>query len=295
MSSREPERITVDQLVERFAVLLLDAYGVLVHHEGALPGAAELVTWLNRSGKPYHIVTNDASRLPGTSAARFRRMGLAIPEERIITSGSLLAPYFARHGLEGARCLVLGPEDSARYVSEAGGEVVTPEDPLVMDADVLVVCDEVGYRFVETVDRVLSALFRRFDAGRPMRLLLPNPDLVYPKGDLGSYGITAGSIARLLEGALRQRYPGWDEVSFVRLGKPAAPIFVEAVRRARVEPSEMVMVGDQLDVDIKGANDFGIPSALVSTGLTRPDQLASGEILPTYVVEPWPWRHRAGC
>jgi HAD superfamily hydrolase (TIGR01450 family) len=287
MSSREPERTTVGQLVERFAVLLLDAYGVLVHHEGALPGAAELVTWLNSARKPYYIVTNDASRLPGTTAARFRRMGLAIPEERIITSGSLLAPYFARQGLEGARCLVLGPEDSARYVSEAGGVVVTPKRT-VLDADVLVVCDEVGYRFVETVDRVLSALFRRFDAGRPMRLLLPNPDLVYPKGGLASYGITAGSIAHLLEGALRQRYPGCDEVSFVRLGKPAAPIFDETVRRARVEPSEMVMVGDQLDVDIKGANDFGIPSALVSTGLTRPDQLAAGGILPSYIVEDWP-------
>lgn len=292
MSTSEPERITVDQLVERFAVMLLDAYGVLVHHDGALPGAAELVTWLNRSGKPYQIVTNDASRLPSTSAARFHRMGLAIPEERIITSGSLLAPYFAQHGLEGARCLVLGPEDSARYVTDAKGEVVTPDpgnDRFIPDADVLVVCDEVGYRFVETVDQVLSALFRRFDAGRPMQLLLPNPDLVYPKGASRSYGITAGSIARLFEGALQQRYPGCDGITFVRLGKPAAPIFVEAVRRTQTEAIQMVMVGDQLDVDIKGANDFGIPSALVSTGLTRPDQLASSAILPTYLMEKWPW------
>lgn len=268
------------ELFERFEVLLLDAYGVLVHHGGALPGAAELIATLNARGKRYFILTNDASRSNQTSAARFSEMGLAIEAGQIISSGGLLARHFARHDLGGRSCVVLGPDDSRQLVRAAGGVLVAPGG----DAEVLVVCDEVGYAFVETVDRALSALFARLDAGRPVTLVLPNPDLVYPKGAGQSYGITAGCIACIFEAALAQRYPDRDGLRFSRLGKPNPPIFEEAARRAGTR--DLVMVGDQLGTDIKGANDFGIPSALVRTGLTRAADLErAGAVRPTYLVD----------
>lgn len=270
-----PLTVTLDDLLARHAVLLLDAYGVLLHHAGPLPNSPELVERLNRSGKPYYILTNDASRLPSTSAARFAAMGLAIPEQRVITSGCLLAGHFAHHGLAGQRCLVLGPEDSRAYVRQAGGQVVEPGD----DAAVLVICDEVGFAFVETVDATLTLLFRRLDAGQPVHLLCPNPDLVYPKTEHG-FGITAGSIANLFETALRQRYPDRDDLRFARLGKPERPIFDEALRRAGTR--DAVMVGDQLGTDIKGALDAGLPAALVATGLDR--YRPEGPVQPTYLL-----------
>jgi HAD superfamily hydrolase (TIGR01450 family) len=273
--------ITIDELIERYEVLLLDAYGVLMHHGGALAGAAELVHHLNRTDKPYYILTNDASRLPETSADRFAYMGLQIPTERIITSGSLLAPYFEEHRLQGARCLVLGPRDSGIYVEQAGGRVMAVDDRAT-SPQVLVVCDEVGYGFVQTVDRVLSLLFASFDADESVRLILPNPDLVYPK-DEKSYGITAGSIALIFEQALKMRYPGMGDTGFVALGKPHAPIFEEAVRRAGSR--DLVMVGDQLATDIKGASDFGIDSVLVQTGLARVQDADSAAVRPTYVLK----------
>jgi len=64
--------IAIETLIDRYEVLLLDAYGVLVHSSGTLAGAAELITKLNRAAKPYYILTNDASRLPATAAARFQ-------------------------------------------------------------------------------------------------------------------------------------------------------------------------------------------------------------------------------
>lgn len=271
---RDPPVVTIDELLERHAVLLLDAYGVLLHHAGPLPGAPELVRRLNRSGRSYFILTNDASRLPATSARRFGAMELPIPEERLITSGGLLTAHFAARRLAGARCVVLGPEDSALYVRQAGGFVVPPSDE---EASVLVVCDEVGYGFVETVDATLTLLFHRLDAGLPLHLILPNPDLVYPKDEHG-FGVTAGSIATMLEAALDQRYPGRG-LRFERLGKPNRPIFDEAARRAGT--MDLVMVGDQLGTDICGALEFGIAAALVETGL---DRYREGSLRPTYRV-----------
>jgi ribonucleotide monophosphatase NagD (HAD superfamily) len=40
---KEIQKITIDELIKRYSVLLLDAYGVLVHSSGGLEGAGELL------------------------------------------------------------------------------------------------------------------------------------------------------------------------------------------------------------------------------------------------------------
>ncbi len=283
-------QITIDELMDRYDVLLLDAYGVLVHSTGVLAGAARLIEKLEQASKPYYIVTNDASRLPATAAARFQGLGLPIEAGRIITSGALLEDYFDRHRLAGSRCVVLGPRDSERYVELAGGGVVSPSDAF----DVLIVADESGFPFLETVDTVLTALIRRFDRGEHVHLLLPNPDLIYPKSGPrpGSgtdsepgFGITSGSIALVIEAALHQRYPGRGGLSFEKLGKPHTAIFEEALRRSGTR--NMVMIGDQLATDIRGANAFGLDSVLVRSGVTHAEAIpADGEMRPTFILKP---------
>jgi len=259
----KPREITIEELIARYPVLLLDAYGVLVNACGALPGAAGLIDELNRSRKPYFLLTNDSSKLPLTAASRYQNFGLEIDPDRIITSGGLLKNYFKTHNLSGTRCAVLGPEDSAQYVSDAGGKVVSPANGF----DVVVIGDESGYPFVETVDTVLSELFRMVERREIIHLVLPNPDLIYPKADRG-FGITSGSIALIFEAALQLRYPGHAGLCFERLGKPNADIFQEALRRSGT--NNMVMIGDQLETDIRGANAFGLDSVLVGTGITDP-------------------------
>ena len=88
-------KITIEKMITKYSVLLLDAYAVLVHSSGALPGAARLIDTLNRTKKPFYILTNDASKLPATSSKLFQSFGLAIAPDQIITSGSLLVDYFA--------------------------------------------------------------------------------------------------------------------------------------------------------------------------------------------------------
>ena len=127
--------ITLDALIERYDGILFDAYGVLVHGDGIMPGARETVEALRKAGRPFCLVTNDASTLPQTAAARYRRLGLPLRPEQIVSSGLLLKPCFRAHGLEGARCAVLGPADSERYVQLAGGRLVSVE----ADFDALVV------------------------------------------------------------------------------------------------------------------------------------------------------------
>ncbi len=272
-------RTTIDALLERYDGLLLDALGVLIAEGAALPGAAELIARLNGTGKPYLVVSNDASKLPETASARFRTLGLDIAPERILGSGMLLARHFAAHGLAGKRVAVLGPPGSVRYVEQAGGAVA----PWDGEFDVLVIGDESGFPFLEGVDRTLSSLYRMLDRGERVHLVVPNPDLVYPRAG-GDFGIAAGSMALMFEAALALRYPGRTDLRFVRLGKPHAPIYEEAV--ARLGTRNAVMIGDQLETDVRGALAFGIDAALVEGGVSRldPDGV-SPERRPTWLLE----------
>ena len=246
---------SIDQLIERYDALLFDAYGVLVHVSGPMPGAPELVARLNRIDKPYCIVTNDASRLPDKAAARYRRYGLEVAADNIITSGALLPEYFAKHGLRGSRCVVLGPADSRRYVELAGGEVV-PADAAF---DVLVIGDESGFPFLETVDTALTTLFKLLDAGRRVHLVLPNPDLIYPSG-VDSFGVAAGASRCCSRRRCAAAIAIDRGLEFARLGKPYPHLYEAAM--ARCDTRDVVMIGDQLETDIAGANGCGIDSAL---------------------------------
>lgn len=270
-----PRHTTLAELLTAYDGVLLDAYGVLVDARGPLPGAPALIADLNRRGMAYAVVTNDASRSVATYVARFAGFGMAIPGERIVTSGSLLPAYFRERGLAGARTCVLGTEDSYAFVVEGGG--VPVEVAAGMEIDAVAICDDAGTPFLDGIELALSAIVRAIDAGRRPALVLPNPDLVYPKGD-GELGFTAGAMALLIEAALARRFPG-ERIAFDRLGKPAPHLFREGARRLGV--ARVVMVGDQLETDIAGALGAGFDAALVA-GVSRWTE--HGSIVPTYVL-----------
>ncbi|HEX4421459.1 MAG TPA: HAD-IA family hydrolase [Kofleriaceae bacterium] len=275
----EPIPVTIAELLERYDGVLLDAYGVLVDARGLLPGAAALIGELTRRGTPFAVVTNDASRSPATYVERFARLGLAIDPARIVTSGSLLPAYFRDRGLAGARTCVLGTADSIAYVRDGGGVPVELAPGMAIDA--LAVCDDAGTPFVHGIELAFSAIVRAVHAGRTPALVLPNPDLIYPKGD-AEYGFTAGAMALLIEAALARRFPAAGLV-FDRLGKPAPALFAEA--RRRLGTPRVVMIGDQLETDIAGARAAGIDAALLA-GVSHwtPGGGAAAGIIPRYLL-----------
>ncbi len=266
---------TLSALIDRFEVILFDSDGVLTSWPSAIPSAPEAIDRLNSLKKPYLVLTNDASALPETRSARYARLGLFVDPSQILSSGMLLAPYFSDLGLAGARSVVLGTEDSAVFVRRAGGEAV----PFDEDFDVLVVGDQAGFPFLEATGTVLSNLFRKIDRGEMPRLVVPNPDLIYPERE--GFAFASGTVAQMFESALAQRYPDRPDLTFARLGKPHPAMFEEAIRRCRTR--DMVMIGDNPGTDIRGANQVGIASVLVESGISGGDlSMLPDSDKPTY-------------
>jgi HAD superfamily hydrolase (TIGR01450 family) len=251
--------ISSERLIDTYDGFLLDAYGVLLDDTGPLPGAADFLARLDAAGKPWRVVTNAASRLPERLAADFAAKGLVLDPARLLTSGMLLAPYFARHGLEGASCLLLGPTTAAGYVTRAGGRLSADDST----AEVVVIADQQGVRWPEDFNRVLNLIIRRQRGGQPPHLLLCNPDLLFPCAP-DAFSLTAGAMAALFEVVLNTQDPN-RPLAFTRLGKPCRPIFDQARQALGVQ--RLVMIGDQLATDIRGALDAGMDAVLIHTGL----------------------------
>jgi ribonucleotide monophosphatase NagD (HAD superfamily) len=148
---------------------------------------------------------------------------------------------------------------------------------------VVIVADDDGFPFLDSVNRVVTVLLRRLARGERTHLVLPNPDLIFPAG-ADAFGITAGAIAAMLEAVMRLRDPTGAH-RFIPLGKPHLPMFEAAVRHFGMERHRLVMVGDQLGTDILGANRARVDSALVLTGVARLADLAASEARPTWVLD----------
>ncbi len=272
-----PPNLSISTLMTRYEGVLLDSFGVLLDSSGAINGAAEMIEHFHKHDYPYLVLTNDASRSAARKASWYKKVGIPISEDRIMTSGSMLKYWFQTQQWQDKPCVVLGPEDSKDYARQAGALLVDPGDD---SAEVIIACDDAGYPFLESIEAVMSQIFRAIEDQRHIDLLLPNPDLIYPKGNR-QFGFTSGSIALLLEEAITLRYPDLN-MKFTRLGKPCTPIFEAAA--AQMGTRKLLMVGDQLRTDIKGALDFGIDAALVDTGLTQWGTHTSGALRPTWLL-----------
>ena len=68
------------------------------------------------------------------------------------------------------------------------------------------------------------------------------------------------------------------------LGKPSAAYYAAALDALDAEPELTWMVGDDLEADVRGAQAFGMRTALVRTGKFRPEVLETSNVVPDVVL-----------
>lgn len=277
---QKPQSVSPEFLIANYELLLIDAFGVLMDVEGPLAGAVDFIDGLNSSKKPYFILTNGSLFTPEENSKNYQKRGFRIPAENIISSGSLIKNWVAEQNLQGAHFYVLGPESTAQLVKNSGGKLISENE--ADKADVIVLGHQDGFPFIERMDRVISLIFSAISSGKKLRVLVPNPDLIYPRSK-SSYGFTGGALALLTQEAIRLRFPS-SPFQLDYIGKPHPALFKEAIRRAKPY-SKLVMIGDQLLTDIKGANNAGIDSVLMGSGITDIQFLHSESEMPKYILE----------
>ena len=261
-----PSVISCDFLVDNYHAIAFDSYGVLVDGIDPLPGAVEFTERLSELGTTWLLATNDASRLTGSRVEAMRSQGFGIEEDQVISAGSLLGRYFKERSLVGSRCIATGSGEAVEFVRIAGCEPVE----LSVDDDEstsLALTGISDYDWASATTNMLTLIIRRMDAGNPLHLVVPNPDVLYPDG-VDRFSIGPGGLAEMLETAVSRRFGDDAAVKFTKLGKPYAPMF-DAIKERLSGCAKVAFVGDQLHTDIAGANQAGLDSVLIGTGITR--------------------------
>jgi len=93
---------------------------------------------------------------------------------------------------------------------------------------------------------------------------------------MGAVELTVGAYGKMLEDAAN--------VKATYIGKPNKLIFEMALKTMDVERNSVLMVGDRVSSDIRGAKNAGIPSVLVKTGEFKENDLA-GDVQPDYIFD----------
>lgn len=221
---------------------LIDIQGTLLDEDGeAFPGAAGVVAKLKAAGTPVVFASNVTSRTRDQVVADLQAAGIPARREDVVTTGDLTARFLLRNH-PGARIEVFA--DGAPFSSSDGLTIVT-EDP-----DLVVLGGVGDWLGRDSLDSILRYAL----AGVP--LVAMHENLTW-KSESG--------ISLDLGGLL----PGIEKASGARaivIGKPSRSFFTLALASKGMRANGSVMVGDDVDSDVRAAQALGLTGVLVRTG-----------------------------
>jgi phospholysine phosphohistidine inorganic pyrophosphate phosphatase len=223
--------------------LLVDLDGTLYTNDGPIPGAREALERLDPAGIDHRFVTNATHKSRREIAAHLEALGFHAKKAHIFTPA---AAVVERLRGEGATCYPLLDE---ALLEDLEGVLRRENSP----AYVLV--GNLGEGF--THER-LDAAFRHLMAGADLIALSKNR---YWQTAGGELALDAGPFVAALEYASGK--------SATVIGKPERAFFELALENLGLPAGSVAMVGDDPEMDVRGASSAGLQSILVETGRHR--------------------------
>ena len=235
-----------------FKGFILDVDGVIGRGEKPIPQAVEAVNRLIEMGKKVVFVSNNSTRSRKIYLQRFKDFGVKVSEEQMFLTTYVTATYI-RQNYGRARVFTTGEPGLVEELELAGHRIVDYDE-----AEILVVGSNRGINF-EILTKAL-----RMCLDRSKVYVATNPDKIFPSED----GPVPGT--GMLIGAL---YWMTDRMPDCICGKPEKVIMEQALNYLQLKPDEVVVVGDQLDVDVLAGKRVGAKTLLVLSGVTTKENL----------------------
>jgi NagD protein len=245
---------------------LLDMDGVIYRENQLIPGAADFVDALLTTGTPFLFLTNNSAPTPEDLAVRLKHLGI----------GGLSPRHFYTSALNTADFLSeTHPSCTAFVIGEGGLLAALHERRIANDAI------QPGYVVVGEGAATTEKLTKAHECiERGARLLATNPDNWCPVGAEKTRP-GAGATAAFLEASTGRRA--------YYLGKPNGYMFHRARHKlteaARSPLGAVVMIGDTMETDIRGAIEAGLHGFLVLTGSTQIESVGDYVYQPTRILQ----------
>jgi len=244
--------------------ILFDLDGVLYNSSQLIQGAVEAVEWVQQRQIPHLFVTNTTSRSRSVLAEKLAAFGFSVSESAILTPAVAAADWMRTRD----------PAPIALFVPPSTrGEFA--EFPCLPEQA------ERGAAYV-----VIGDLGERWDfrtLNRAFQLLHYNPEAVLIALGMTRYWQTPEGISLDVAPFVAALEHASGRKAIV-IGKPSEAFFRAATDRMALPAQQVLMIGDDIEVDIGGAQAAGLKGALVKTGKFRPSDL-EGPVRPFAVLE----------
>lgn len=251
--------------IERLSTVrgfLLDMDGTFYLSDRLLEGALPFIDLLRAQKKTFLFLTNNSSKHRRQYAEKISRLGLAIPEEAVLTSGEATALYLKeRHPT--AKIFLVGTPALEEEFSIHGFRLVEKDPQFLV----------LGFDTTLTYQK-LWALCDFVRAGIPY--IATHPDFNCPT-EMGWMPDVGAMIAFVK--AATGREP--DLV----VGKPNRLIVDTAAIKLDLQVEQMAMIGDRLYTDIALGQSSGITTVLVLSGETKIEDLKDSPFQPDYIFQ----------
>lgn len=246
---------------------LCDLDGVIYRDQEPMPGAADTVAAWRAAGHRVLFATNNATRSRAEFVQRLAAVGVPASESDLATSASATASYLRALPMPPATAYVVGAAALEAELRSVGIRIAGEDE----QPDCVVASLDRQFTY-EKLARAQAAVL----AGAA--LFATNRDPVFPGADRLWPG--GGSIVAAVETACRR--------PATAIGKPGPLLYRILLQSAGADPARTIVVGDNLDTDIPGAVELGMPSILVLTGVSRREDIDRSPARPTLVVETLP-------
>lgn len=240
-------------LVDNYDHIIFDLDGVLYLGDQAIPEAAAAVRQVRDSGRTCAFATNNASKTGAAVAAKLTKLGIEAEASEVVTAADVGVELLKKHCQPGASVFVVGSDMLRQLTREAGYHVVGTDTDLNSVAAVIQgFSPDISWRDLayaaHAIGKGATWVGTNSDAAIPL-----------PEGPAPGNGALIGAISA----ATGQQPP--------TAGKPGPAMFIAASQGH--EPSRTLMVGDRLGTDMVGANQLGIHTLNVLSGVTGEAEL----------------------
>ncbi len=247
--------------IQNTACFLFDLDGTVYLGDHLLPGAEELLAYLDETGTPYFFLTNNSSRSREDYAQKLAEFGLFADRGRIITSGVATVIYL-KDQKPSARIYLVGTP-SLEEEFKANGFQLVDENP---DFAVL------GFDTTLTYNKLRK--FSDFVAGG-IPYIATHSDINCPTPT--GFMPDIGAMMAMIESSTGKK-------ADLIIGKPHTPMVEVVVTLTGYAPDQLTMVGDRLYTDI-ALGQAGILTVLVLSGETEKADLPDAPRQPDLMCQ----------
>ena len=240
---------------------ICDMDGVIYHGNKILPGVADFISWLQRTGKEFLFLTNNSGSTPKELQQKLARMGLDVPEKHFYTS-ALATAAFLKEQSPGCSVYAIGEAGLFNALYDAG---ITMND---VNPDYVVMGEGKSY----SLDSLTKATNLVVNGAR---LIGANSDVSGPIEN----GITPACRALVAPIEMATGTQAYF------CGKPNPLMMRTGLKLLGCHSGEAVMVGDRMDTDIISGLESGMSTVLVLSGVSTMDTLKTYAYRPTVVLD----------